>query len=355
MRLKLWWVAGAALVPGICFASGAAGSTPPPAPLGVSTLPDKCEPVLVGGSDRPRITRVAVRTHGEPKNQESAGELSLHDEVHITLENAGAFQRCIVTTKADPVLFLGHVAMADVKPRSSFVDPENRLHVSYRLERTTAVSQGWNELLVRSWLQERPLSVKVGIGPNALFETATSTSSVKLNLGQGNRWIAVGMGALSILALFVMFRDKSLLRDRQTIAGASSSLSLGRVVMAVWLLTTLSAIVLVFINGGTVPPLDGGLQLMLLASGLTLGSGSAIDVIRKLSHGSKGWWVDLMDDDHGLALHRLQALLVNLLLLGVVWWELISRGSIVNIDHRWATLLGISSGIYLYGKATEPR
>jgi len=125
--------------------------------------------------------------------------------------------------------------------------------------------------------------------------------------------------------------------------------------MTCWVLSTSAAIGLVLLNSGALPPLDGGMALLLLANGATLGSASAIDLVRKTTFKSSGCLLrDLVTDADGLAIHRVQALAVNLLLLGIVWHELYASGTVAALDKGWSALMGISSGVYLYGKASEP-
>jgi hypothetical protein len=135
------------------------------------------------------------------------------------------------------------------------------------------------------------------------------------------------------------------------------TLSLSRTLLIAWVVTISLSIVVLFLRKGVLPSMtEGGMSLLLLASGMTAGSGAAVDLIWKtVASPSGGIWKDLVNDDDGMAIHRVQALLVNLLILGIYWFELYLNGTVAYVDKSWAGLMGISNATYLYGKSCESR
>lgn len=292
--------------------------------------------------------------------------LSMHDELTIEVRNPKPLVSCLADSRTEPVLFVDHMALPDLTPRakiaSTTVDEQTLLLV-YRLERTSASSKQWGELLFRDWVADtRPRPLTLGIGAGPLFETAvlTDASAVQSQFGSGNRWWAVAALGVALVLLFAIGRKSNLIRDRAPknatapTSARAGTYSLARVVLSCWVLTTTAAILVVYGSSSAVPALDGGVPLLLLASGLTMGTGAVIEAIRGIGVGNSASFLeDILNDRDGLAVHRLQALVVNMLLLFVVWSELISAGTIANVERGWGVLMGISSGVYLYGKTTE--
>ncbi len=328
----------------------------------IKTPPPSCEKIKPGqpSAKPPVLIKVSLLAAADSGAKE-AHTVSLRDQIVVTLGQAVDFHNCLMVNGADAVLFLDHVPLADVKPRSTSAIGNDSLEIVFRLERSSANSTAWNELLLRNWVGGgRPRPVSIGIGPSPSYESVFRGSSNKfqLNLGFGGPCLAGVVLAVTIVLGVALFRS-SAVADRSWATEPSPhaerfSFSLARTMLMCWVLTTTAAIGLAFINSGAIPPLDGGMSLLMLASGVTVGSGAVIDHIRNIVFKkSDGPWIDLVKDADGLALHRLQAVGVNVLLLVVVWTDLISRGSIVTLDKSWAALMGISSGVYLYGKTTE--
>ena len=99
---------------------------------------------------------------------------------------------------------------------------------------------------------------------------------------------------------------------------------------------------------------------MLAATGFGTGAAALIDIFNKAksSSGSGKVWgfiEDLTVDSDGLAIHRLQALIFNVIVLSVVWIDLIAWGTVAMVDKSWSTLIGASTLTYLFGKASEPK
>jgi len=131
--------------------------------------------------------------------------------------------------------------------------------------------------------------------------------------------------------------------------------SLSRLLLAFWVLTTVSAVLLMVLRTGAMPDTtEGGLALLLAVSGATTGLSGLIDLIRQPSNsGETRFWEDFLDDADGIALHRVQVVVFNLLVLGLVWREMIQLGTAARIDTKWSSYLGASALIFVFGKWSE--
>ena len=97
---------------------------------------------------------------------------------------------------------------------------------------------------------------------------------------------------------------------------------------------------------------------MLAISGATTGFSALIDIYNNQRNNrtnpSETWfWEDFLDDADGLAIHRVQVVFFNLLILFIVWRDLIQLGSVARIDTGWAVLMGASAMTFVFGKAGE--
>lgn len=290
-----------------------------------------------------------------------------------------------------PTLYIDHIPFNGIPVRSRMRNANGEIELHYRLEQAASDADAWAELRLRAWAADTAeVTVPLGIGLTAKAETLVINDAVVLVPGWSSRrliqtlvlvaglaWPVLWLSGLllsrlrpALLSSAWLVALRNLPRDRGRHAGrigqnaapvvadatlAQRSFSLGRMVLIVWLLTASTAIAVAWLYGGAPPNLSaGGLPLLLLAAGITSGTGAAIDLIRKTMFAkSDGLWNDLTADDSGLALHRLQAVLVNLAILALVWHDLYCYGTVANVDKGWAALMGVSSATYLYGKSSE--
>jgi hypothetical protein len=300
-----------------------------------------------------------------------AARLQLHQTVSITLSSAQAFARCLLDSKASPVLFIDHRAVEGLSVRVREADADRtRLVVDFDLESSDANIQAWRALQRQGW-PTSPVdrSVDVGIGAGNAYEVASTRqiaveaglTPLELHLGPVGPSGVWGMFVVSLLTLALMCRATSLARDRTGCrvavpGGDGRSFSLSRLMLSAWTFTAMSCIAVSWLATASLPNLSsGGFPLLLAASGLSSGLASTIDRARQtVAAPSTNLWSDLVGDAQGVSAHRLQCLVANVFLLYVVWAELVRQGTAANVDKTWALFLGISSGTYILGKAAEP-
>jgi len=166
---------------------------------------------------------------------------------------------------------------------------------------------------------------------------------------------------LIVLLLLIIYLDKKykLLRDISTSEHRPYSYS--RVQLAWWTLIIITSfITILFANGGTLPILDSSTLILLGISAGTTSIANIIDVsdvadkTRHQDQGGKNFLYDIIDDSNGASIHRLQAVLFNII-FGV--WMLITvynkMENIPPIDTSCLVLLGISAGTYSVIKTSE--
>jgi len=172
-----------------------------------------------------------------------------------------------------------------------------------------------------------------------------------------------------ILSIFLYFDIKyDLLKDSSTANKRPYSYS--RVQLAWWTLIVLTSFITIFFSKGLIPTFDESTLILLGISSATIISGRLIDTSDQKDHSinryqnneTKGLILDLISDQNGASIHRLQSLLFNLTfgiwMITTVLNNLIDYS--INIDqiipaitNKNLVLIGLSSATYAALKIPE--
>ena len=253
---------------------------------------------------------------------------------------------------SDLILFLNHLPMTGLTPIERMGQSGEWITIKYRLTRPPSpAGQSWKELMAKAWDAGGAFDVTVGLG-TAGNEFIYAKDPLRLTLGSGHLLWAVCALILSITLIFVLAMATKSLHGRQT---GAPTYSISRFLLSCWVMTTMSAVMLMFLRTGSMPSAsEGGLAFMLGISGATMGLSALIDMIRKPQNDeTSNFFVDFLDDADGLALHRLQVAMFNLLVLFIVWRDMIQFGTVADIDRGWVALLGASAMTFVFGKTGE--
>jgi hypothetical protein len=166
---------------------------------------------------------------------------------------------------------------------------------------------------------------------------------------------------LIVLLFLIIFLDKKYLLLRDISTSNKKPFSYSRVQLAWWTWIIVTAfITILFANGGVIPILDSSTLILLGISAGTTSIASMIDVsdaadkTRHQDQGGKHFLYDIIDDSNGASIHRLQAVLFNII-FGI--WMLVTvynkMDCIPAIDTNCLILLGISAGTYSVVKTSE--
>ncbi|MTK53603.1 hypothetical protein [Paludibacter sp.] len=173
----------------------------------------------------------------------------------------------------------------------------------------------------------------------------------------------------ALLAVYVYLDLKhDLLRDQST--ATRKPWSFARTQLAWWTLIIMSAFVAVLVKCNTAPDLTSSALILLGISAATATGARLIDLsdvkqediaVRHQDIASEGFFIDLISNQDGASIHRLQALIFNLAY--GVWMivEVVNNLNngvacdliIPNMDANALILLGISSGTYAVLKTPE--
>jgi hypothetical protein len=281
------------------------------------------------------------------------GTLEPRDAITVRLAPVKLLDKCL-DGKLEPTLFIDHLPMTSLPTTGRFVvekDGKKFVSLSFRLEKPLKGEAAWNELLYRDWIAKTQRRVAVGIGISGA-EILTLAEPIRLSIGKGSpswAWLALGLSGVAILV--VAFASRALEDDRI----GYKSFSLSRMVLTCWVATATAVVVVVWQHSQALPSFsDGGLPFMLAASGLGTGFSTWLDTRRRMENEkSTGLLEDLLCDEDGLALHRVQSLIFNVVVLYVVWADLIAYGTVAQVGTNWSALLGASTITYLFGRGAE--
>jgi hypothetical protein len=165
----------------------------------------------------------------------------------------------------------------------------------------------------------------------------------------------------------------NLLKDKSSIIQKPYSYS--RVQLTWWTLIIISSFISIFISKGNLPILDNSLIILLGISSATTATAGIIDVADQSKQNvtliqnmqSEGFFLDILSDANGVSIHRLQAVLFNLVIgIWVIYSVLIGMktctpsvaANCINtiipvIDANKLLLLGVSATTYAAIKTNE--
>jgi len=132
--------------------------------------------------------------------------------------------------------------------------------------------------------------------------------------------------------------------------------SLAKAQMAWWFAIVFAAFVFLWLVTGEAPSISGqALALLGLSSATTMAS-TALVPSAPSNRGSAGeFFTDLLSDEHGVAIHRFQMLVMTIALGLIFLFDVATKLVMPEFDGSLITLLGISSATYVGLKIPEQR
>jgi hypothetical protein len=265
------------------------------------------------------------------------------------------------------VLFIDSMAVKGLQPHSC--DPKSG-HVRYKLLRTRQSQDVWRTLLGSPSGYTRPISISVGSTDQ--FSIPSTVTAFELEvIPRGKLFTFFGITSVGLLIFVWLCRNRGLIRSSPPgvpIIRQPYNLSLFQ--MAFWFfLVVVSYVFIWLINDELDTITDSILGLLGIGTGTALGaslidknkqpaaeqSTSAIPAEPGKPRESRGFLVDLLNDEGGISLHRFQ-LFVWTLVLGVIFCSSVYKN--LQMPEFSATLLGLmglSSGTFLGFKLPEGR
>ena len=165
-------------------------------------------------------------------------------------------------------------------------------------------------------------------------------------------WLSIGGLGLVLLAVGIGMSgwNSGLLR----VGKANSPFSLARVQMAWWLVLSIGGFLFIWLLSGQWRGVMTSGTMALLGISATTGVAARMiegDPTDKPS--SNNFWADIVNDDDGAALHRVQLIAWTILLGGIFAWTVLWTFTFPDFDTNLLLLAGIAGGTYLGFKFKE--
>lgn len=215
----------------------------------------------------------------------------------------------------------------------------------------------WARIIRRSDFASTVAGVGVSVGVTS-GRPFPSHATLRLRVLPPYWMVGVGLfGALVIFVVCVLAVRTPLLRDSNGQEN-NAPFSLARHQMAFWTVVVVGSYVYIaMLTGGISAPNATALYLIGISGSTGLVAGS-IDQRRRsngdhrpLTH--ENWFEDLLSDDNGVSIHRLQILIWTLVLGFFYILEVYHSLAMPEFDAAQLGLLGISSGLYVGFKFPE--
>ncbi len=318
----------------------------------------------------PRV--VAVQSTNEDHPRWAA----LGDGIIITMANMTATSMDQVKKGCEGlILFLNEIPIKGVPPDSCSLATST---VRFTLDRTDESDKAWHALLEEPIAFHKKISVSVGPEGDLSFPTDVNDFELVV-LPEVAFWAyCVGL-VLFLIVLFWLAMRTPLLRDRgpSTPAGKLAPYSLSRFQMAFWSFLIIAAYVFIWMITEELDTITGSVLALLGIGSSTALAATLIDKEKttpdatgndaapapaaatppspKKAAVSEGFLRDVLSDDSGISLYRLQ-LLVWTLVLGIIFIASVYNGlQMPQFNPTLLGLMGISSGTYLGFKVPESR
>jgi hypothetical protein len=243
--------------------------------------------------------------------------------------------------------------------------------VVFQLRRTPDNIRYWNVLYKSPWAYAYPGKIGLGYADQVFTDLYPTQEdrTIRLELIQPQSFWLAGLAVLLLGGSILILALRSwLLRDTtgedldptaplRTVDEANPPFSLSRVQLAWWIFIILGSHSVIYCVTGVLPDISTtSLSLLGISAGTTVlsnltTSGQAASALATAGTGppaqSRGFLTDLLSDEHGVCIHRLQKLLVSLL-MGCLFIRTVYNTVATPVwTANQTLLLAISSATYL--------
>lgn len=159
-------------------------------------------------------------------------------------------------------------------------------------------------------------------------------------------------------SMLVLCKKTALIRDKSTQPLKTRAYSLSRSQLAWWTFIILTSYLFIYLVTGETELLNFTAVTLLGISAGTTAIGTTIDSSepteeRHQNDASEGWLMDVLSDDGGVSIHRLQNLIFNLIFGVIFIRSVVSDFAMPEFSENQLILLGLSAGTYSFVKTRE--
>jgi hypothetical protein len=289
-------------------------------------------------------------------------EVKLGDRVSVHVQNFGKLLDSAKGDCAQIVLFLNGISLKGMRPESC---DRASGHVRFRLLRTDDSDEAWHALLGRPRHFVKHVSVSVGSDPQ--YSVQSRVTDFRIEALPPIPFAVFSILFLAGLILFLVLCHKSdLIRLSSGPAPANGRrpFSLALFQMSVWFFLVIAAYIFLWLITGELDSISGSvLALIGIGAGTAFGS-TIIDRSQQATAESdsggpgttppsRGFIHDILEDGHGISLHRFQMFVWTIVLAVIFCASVYQDLSMPEFSATLLGLMGISSGTYLGFKIPE--
>lgn len=153
-------------------------------------------------------------------------------------------------------------------------------------------------------------------------------------------------------------RHTALIRDAASEGTplVNRTFSLGKAQMAWWFAIVFAAFIFLWLVTGELPSISPQALALLGMSSATTMASTGVAAGRSSESGREGeFFVDLLSDAHGVAIHRFQMLVMTIALGLIFLFDVVTKLTMPEFDASLLTLMGLSAATYVGLKIPEQR
>lgn len=220
------------------------------------------------------------------------------------------------------------------------------------LHRDSASMMQWN-LLKKILVEQKKKELSVSVG----FEGEQAFPSKIMMAAELSRasdyFLAILSGTFFIIILsFLVKRSNVLIDGKDTVSG---KYSLAKSLLAVWVLLILFYLVFILSSTNSLPHLPNTILMMIVLSAITVFGTNVYHFLYPKSNQtpppieamSKGFLIDILTNNQGLNLFKIQLLFFNLFIMVHISIMVISEMILPSFEPGFIVLIGLSHLLYL--------
>jgi hypothetical protein len=317
-----------------------------------------------GNAEAPRF--LARVTHASGVSDQDSMKLRLGDYVKLKVLHLSKEMKRKGDLRPDQLrLFVNDIVLEKVKPIS--VDTANGI-VVFPMIRNQESDEFWRIFYQSPKRYESPSKVGIGSEVTQIAFPYPASGDIQIVLIRKNK-IYLGLAAAFLLGVIFFWlsrnfrfikEDWSKQFNRRTGNFSTVPFSLSKVQLVFWTFLIVSGYFTIWLVTGELPTIP---ETILALLGISISekivgkfinaSQDKTDKHRVQDNPSKGFFQDVLEDENGFSIARLQFVIFNLIIGASFIRNIIKNWSLLDIDPSSLVLLTISGAGYLIMKNTE--
>lgn len=314
------------------------------------------------------ITLINVSRAGRPGDEADFGTISRGENVAVRIAGCKALYERAQILKVPLILYLDNIPLSTIHSFNPILPDFDTEVFLFNFLDNEQTDSAWHHLLPGSVMTKTAGRFKAFVTAGLLndrpiFPKGLNPSNAPRNLViiLFNKTVTYIFYVLYVILAFCVYKlcqKRELIKT--TLPSGSTVFSLSKTQLLLWTMIVVGSYIYIWIITLDLPTIDGSVLILL---GISVGTST---ISRGLDNSnfqkpgastifvpSKGIIYDVLSDDQGLSVHRLQNVLFTVVIMCVFVANVLSYLQMPAIDSTLLALMGISSAGYLSGKPME--